>query len=292
MISCEMEDTMLYQDIPRIYTAIAEWGACLVYLYILKKENMKSVHFLTGSLFMLAMQSIFLILTGSVTEILWIPCMMIAVGMMYGFLMIGGNMKPLGAAYCCARAFVLAEFAASLQWQMVSIVQTWGNQSIWVEILITMVIFGGCFTIDIYLEKDLLKQNYLEQMTVKEVAAAAIMAVAIFAFSNLSFLNENAPFASKERADIFSIRTLIDFGGIAILHAYQSRISEYVTEKELSVMNVMLKSQYEQYRNYQDSLDLIQMKYHDLKHQITGLRAGNEKNGLIPWKKKSLLLKI
>ena len=123
MISCEMEDTMLYQDIPRIYTAIAEWGACLVYLYILKKENMKSVHFLTGSLFMLAMQSIFLILTGSVTEILWIPCMMIAVCMMYGFLMIGGNMKPLGAAYCCARAFVLAEFAASLQWQMVSVVQ-------------------------------------------------------------------------------------------------------------------------------------------------------------------------
>ena len=42
MISCEMEDTMLYQDIPRIYTAIAEWGSCLVYLYILKKENMKS----------------------------------------------------------------------------------------------------------------------------------------------------------------------------------------------------------------------------------------------------------
>ena len=63
---------------------------------------------------MLAMQSIFLTLTGSVTEILWIPCMMIAAGMMYGFLMVGGNMKPLGAAYCCARAFVLAEFAASL----------------------------------------------------------------------------------------------------------------------------------------------------------------------------------
>lgn len=38
MISCEMEDTMLYQDIPRIYTAIAEWGSCLVYLYILKKK--------------------------------------------------------------------------------------------------------------------------------------------------------------------------------------------------------------------------------------------------------------
>ena len=217
---------MLYQDIPRIYTAIAEWGSCLVYLYILKKENMKSVHFLAGSLFMLAIQSIFLTLTDNVTEILWISCMMIAAGMMYVFLMIGGKMKPLGAAYCCARAFVLAEFAASLQWQMVSSVQTWENHSIWVEILITIVIFGGCFTLDIYLEKDLLKQNYLEQMTVREVAAVAIMAVAIFAFSNLSFLNENVPFASRERADIFSIRTLIDLGGIAILYAYQSRISE------------------------------------------------------------------
>lgn len=92
------------------------------------------------------------------------------------------------------------------------------------------------------------------------------MAVANLAFSNLSFLNENAPFASRRRADIFSIRTLIDFGGIAILYAYQSRISEYVAE-ELSVMNVMLKSQYDQYRNYQDSLDLIQMKYHDLKRR-------------------------
>ena len=274
---------MLYQDIPRIYTAIAEWGSCLVYLYILKKENMKSVHFIAGSLFMLAIQSIFLTVTDNVNEILWIPCMMIAAGMMYVFLMIGGKIKPLGTAYCCARAFVLAEFVASLQWQIVSSVQTWGNQSIWIEILITIFIFGGCFTLDIYLEKDLLKQNYLEQMTVKEVAAVAIMAVAIFAFSNLRFLNESAPFASRERADIFSIRTLIDLGGIAILYAYQSRISEYIAERELSVMNMMLKSQYEQYRNYQDSLDLIQMKYHDLKHQITGLRAESDEEKRKEW---------
>ena len=274
---------MLYQDIPRIYTAIAEWGACLVYLYMLKREKMKSAHFLIGVLLMLALQCAFLVATGNVSEVLWIPCMIIAVAIMYVFLMVGGSMKPLGAGYCCARAFVLAEFVASLQWQIVSIVQVRGIQSFWTEILITIIIFGGCFVIDIYLERDYLKQDYLQQMTVKEVVAAAIMAVTIFAFSNLSFLSENIPFASKERADIFSMRTLIDFGGIAILHAYQSRISEYVAEKELSVMNVMLKSQYDQYRNYQDSLDLIQMKYHDLKHQITGLRAESDEEKRKKW---------
>ena len=274
---------MLYQDIPRIYTAIAEWGACLVYLYMLKREKMKSAHFLIGVLLMLALQCAFLVATGNVSEVLWIPCMIIAVAIMYVFLMVGGSMKPLGAGYCCARAFVLAEFVASLQWQIVSIVQVRGIQSFWTEILITIIVFGGCFVIDIYLERDFLKQDYLQQMTVKEVVAAAIMAVTIFAFSNLSFLSENVPFASKERADIFSMRTLIDFGGIAILHAYQSRISEYIAEKELSAMNVILKSQYDQYRNYQDSLDLIQMKYHDLKHQITALRAESDAEKRKKW---------
>lgn len=274
---------MSYQDIPRIYTAIAEWGACMVYLYMLKRENMKSARFLIGALLMLAVQCMFLTVTGNVSEIFWIPCMLIAVSMMYLFLLNGGNMNPLGAGYCCARAFVLAEFVASLQWQLVSILQAQGIQSDWIEIFITMVVFGGCFAIDIYLEKDFLKQDYLRQMTVKEVAAAVIMAVTIFSFSNLSFLNINAPFAGKERADIFSMRTLIDFGGIAILHAYQSRISEYVAEKELSAINVILKSQYDQYRNYQDSLDLIQMKYHDLKHQITDLRAESDEEKRKKW---------
>ena len=109
-------------------------------------------------LLMLALQCAFLVATGNVSEVLWIPCMIIAVAIMYVFLMVGGSMKPLGAGYCCARAFVLAEFVASLQWQIVSIVQVRGIQSFWTEILITIIVFGGCFVIDIYLERDYLKQ--------------------------------------------------------------------------------------------------------------------------------------
>ena len=90
---------------------------------------------------------------------------------------------------------------------------------------------------------------------------------------------------SKEKAKFVTLGAdqQIDFGGIAILHAYQSRISEYIAEKELSAMNVILKSQYDQYRNYQDSLDLIQMKYHDLKHQITALRAESDAEKRKKW---------
>ncbi len=273
----------LYQDIPRIYTAIAEWSACITYLYMLKKDKMKSFPFALGCCVMLMIQSVFLIVTGKLPEVFWIPCMVAAVSMMYVFLLFGGGLTPLRAGYCCARAFVLAEFIASLQWQIVSAFQAGGYSCIWLQIVITIVVYVSCFFINIKLEKNFLTQNYLQQMTVKEVTAAVLMALAIFAFSNLSFLYDKMLFTSTKRPDIFAIRTLVDFGGMAILHAYQSRISEYIAENELSSMNLILKTQYDQYRNYQDSLDLIQMKYHDLKHQITGLRTETEEERRKQW---------
>lgn len=44
-------------------------------------------------------------------------------------------------------------------------------------------------------------------------------------------------------------------------------------EKELSAINATLKSQYEQYRYFQESMEMVHIKYHDLQHQIAGLRA-------------------
>ena len=133
------------------------------------------------------------------------------------------------------------------------------------------------------MEKPLLTEDYLRQLTIKEVLSAVGIVIVVFAFSNLSFIYGNSPFTSTIRADIFNLRTIVDLGGIAILYAHQSRICEYIAEKELSAMNTVLKNQYEQYRNYQDSLDLIQMKYHDLKHQITGLRAENDEERRKEW---------
>ena len=64
-----------YQDIPRICTAIAEWGACVAYLYLLKKEKMKSVSFWLVSSLVLAVQIVFLVATANVPIIFWNPCM-------------------------------------------------------------------------------------------------------------------------------------------------------------------------------------------------------------------------
>lgn len=271
------------QDIPRICTALAEWGACMVYLCLIKKEKFRRLSFWIVSLAVLAVQAAFLELTGGLPVAFWLSCMAVAVAIMYVFLLMGGGLSVLGAGYCSARAFLLAEFTAALEWQVFAFLQSIGHGSLWIHVILVFALYGGCFWITAYLERPALTDDYLGQLTLREVLAAAGIAAAIFAFSNLSFLYSNLPFTSSRMADIFSIRTLVDFGGIAVLFAYQSRICDYMAERELTAMNTVLKSQYDQYRNYQDSLDLIHVKYHDLKHQIAALRMETDEEKRRKW---------
>lgn len=272
----------LYQDIPRTYTALAEWGACLTYLYLAGGIT-KSRFFMVITPVSLAVQILFLNFTGNLSTIFWIPCMIMAAGLMYICIRLCSDLSALAAGYCCAKAFLLAEFAASLEWQIHTWLQAIGIYSWWTNILLLVLVYGICFIAVFFLERTMFSQEYILQLTLKEVLSAAGMVAAAFAFSNLSFVYGNSPFTSQLKADIFNIRTLIDLGGIAILCAYQSRTCEYIAENELTAIQSILRSQYDQYRNYQDSLELIHMKYHDLKHQIAGLRAETDDQRRKKW---------
>ncbi len=274
---------MFYQDIPRIYTAIAEWCACMLVLYSIKKDKMKAGKFWIFSLIALAAQILFLELTGNVGKYLWVPCMMVAISLMYVFLKFAGDLSWLSAGFSCAKAFLIAEFIASLEWQIFTFFQANGYGCTWLQLLLTTVIYGLSFIILSKVEKSFDNQDYLKEIKIKEVLVSTGIAVVIFGFSNLSFIYNDLPFTSSFRPDIFFIRTLVDFAGIAIIYVYQSRICEYIASNELSAMNAVLKSQYDQYRNYQDSLELIHMKYHDLKHQIAGLRMETDEERRKKW---------
>ena len=83
-----------------------------------------------------------------------------------------------------------------------------------------------------------------------ELISISLIVIAIFAFSNLSFIIPNTHFSGSEVMNIFNVRTLVDFGGVAILYAYQSRVFELQVEKELVSINKVLQSQYDNYRKY------------------------------------------
>lgn len=211
--------------------------------------------------------------------------MVAAALLMYLFIYTVGNVHSITAAYLCARAFLIAEFTASFQWQLDCYLNARVDVEhfVFAKIVMLVVIYTAIFVLVAFMEKPLMNPEYLNKITYKEfIAVIAIVAVA-FTFSNLSFIWKNTPFSSGFRSDIFNIRTLFDLAGMTILYAYQSRVCELMAESEIVTMDSMLKSQYNQYRNYQESIDLINMKYHDLKHQIAGLRAETDIDKRTEW---------
>ncbi len=107
----------------------------------------------------------------------------------------------------------------------------------------------------------------------KEFLSTLFIGVAVYAASNLSYVSPDTPFSGKMTAEIYNIRTLVDLGGMAILFAHHMQLVEYRRKKERDALQNVLQAQYAQYRSAQDSIDLINKKYHDLKHQIAVLRS-------------------
>lgn len=107
--------TGTYEDIPRYYTAIAEWISCMLFCYFYRRKIKKSC-FAGIAAGMLVLQTGWLMLTGNVSTLFWIPCMIIAIGMMFLFLWMVIEATWKMVAYCCMKAFLTAEFMASLEW--------------------------------------------------------------------------------------------------------------------------------------------------------------------------------
>lgn len=259
-------------DIPRIYTAIAEWAACMLFILPVKKrfDRMKIGIIETV---VLIVQSLFLAATGDVQIYFWIPCMVIAVLLMVGFIYGCCEISLRDAGYFGMIAFVAAEFMASVEWQVVCFFWNGSAPVIAIQIVLLIVIYGGvAFILYKMLYMHLPKDGKMG-ISFKEYASGFLIAVAVFAVSNISFLTENTPFSGTYAFEIGNIRTLVDLGGIAILYAHLIQCCELRVRQELEAVQNVLQNQYVQYKQSRESIELINYKYHDLKHQIAVLRS-------------------
>ena len=260
-------------DIPRLYTALAEWGACMVYILFLERR-LRGWRLWSWSGFLLAVLTAFLVLTDDLPIALWIPCMTAAVGIM--LLLVGTccQLEWTDAAYYTVQAFVLAEFAASLEWQLhcFLLLERSGGAFLPAALLLAAV-YLPCFLLVSWLLRRFAARPGPMRITRGELCSAVIIGIAEFAASNLSFLSVQTPFSGRYSGEIYNIRTIMDLGGLAILYAHHVQCHDLRVRRELEAVQNTLRSQYRQYQLSRESIDLINRKYHDLKHQITVLRA-------------------
>ena len=110
----------LITDIPRLYTGLAEWAGCLIMLLICRRK-VSNAALIAISMAAAVLQCGFLTATAGVEAgALWIAIMLLAVFFMFLFIFLCAGISLLGAVYCTAAAFLFAEFAASLEWQLYS----------------------------------------------------------------------------------------------------------------------------------------------------------------------------
>ena len=265
-----MENIM--PDIPRIYTAIAEWMACMLFILPVKKrfDRVKTGTLMAAAL---AIQSLFLTVTGDVRIYFWIPCMIIAVLLMVGFIYGCCDISMTDAGYFGIIAFVAAEFMASVEWQIVCYFWKGKIPAILIQAVMLVLIYGIAIIILYKVLHMHLPKDGKMGISIKEYISGLVIAIAVFAVSNISFLTENTPFSGRYSFEIGNIRTLVDLGGIAILYAHLIQCCELRVRKELEAVQNVLQNQYVQYKQSRESIELINYKYHDLKHQIAVLRS-------------------
>ena len=87
------------QDIPKLYTALAEWLACLVYILLLKKrfDKYRTAGILAAALPLICILQYYI---GILPVTFWIPLMIVAMLFMYGLILLCCRVTYTGAAFC------------------------------------------------------------------------------------------------------------------------------------------------------------------------------------------------
>lgn len=261
----------IIQDIPKLYTALAEWMSCLVFVLLLKRRWSRPVTcgIMLASLAVLGILQNWI---GRAPVALWIPGMIVALLIMYGTMLLCCRETATDIGFYWAIAFIFAEFAASLEWQFYSFYAQSLGDSLGAQAIFLIVFYGIMFYAAYVFQKKQLGKSGTYHVAWKEVISAGIIAVGAFLISNISYVYPNTPLSGQSRAEIFYIRTLVDLAGGVMLIAQQDRWRDMQTRLELDSINGLLQRQYEQYRQSRENIEAINRKYHDLKHQIGVIR--------------------
>lgn len=262
------------QNVPPLWTALFHWLACMVYVSLLPQRRGRRM----GAAIALALLAV-------LTPYMWVIAPLdggrfnlgmagfAALTLLPFSLLCAGDFHA--HVYYCARAFILGGFTVSLAWQLYSYYEPrlpWLSP-FWVEAAF-MAVLGGA----VYAGMWLLERTHRREMEEMDISrptcvGAAAIAFIIYVLSSLSYTQVRTPFTTTVEAEAFNIRTMVYLGGVAVLYAYHLQLCESHALREVSALQNVLDMQYASYQQSQASIDMVNRKYHDLKHQIAVLRA-------------------
>ena len=272
---------------PGYYYAISYWLSALVMILVHgcgKKDVWKYGHGV------LSFISIFTVMffTDGIKQMFFMPLMVCVFLLMLLYIRMAGELPWRETGFFCAKAFINAEFAASLCWQIHYFYtgdfsgQEVGTpeQMLW-RVLHMIVIYAVLYILIYLLERYLKKDIEELQITRRELLVVYFVMIMVYCISNVSYVDVKSIFSAGTAMDVFIIRTLADLSGMAVLYAYHIQVKEIQMRFEKDTLRNIMDMQYKNYKLSKESIDIVNQKYHDLKHQINLLKSGadSEKAG-------------
>ena len=271
------------QNIPFYWTALSHWVSCVMLILCLPRR-----------------------LSGWRTGVFWAVLLMIQQGYMwftepqdglvFNLLMLGFALICLGAVfslyrvslrkalYFTARTFLTAGFTVSLAWQIYIFVlrKIRVPEGEAAQIALQVLIVGGvllaCCVIFCAGEAAIAVTDRNMSIRWPVSIAGVIVGFAVYILSSISFAPLETPFTARTYEEAFRMRSLIYFAGVSMLTAAHYQICDAWVRRERDALQNTLDMQLNNYRIEQASVELVNRKYHDLKHQIEVLRSSVEKD--------------
>lgn len=265
-------DATAVADIPRLYTAIAEWGSCLVFVLIAARRlrwPATIAVLLVGLAALVGVQWV----AGQLAVSLWVPGMLAATATMFALLYGALRVNAVTAGYLTVRAFVLAELTASVHWQLD---RFYGDAPDGVRIGMLVVVYGAVLTTAWVAERRHMPPGSHVQVGRTDLIGALAIGALTFGISNLSFISANTPFSGRLGPELLYIRTLVDLCGYIALYVQHEVRRGLHARREADAMSSLLASQHEQYEISRRAIDEVNRKYHDMKHHLDAARAESD----------------
>ena len=266
-------------DIPFVWTAQFHWLGYMLFIALLPKRMKRLPTALIGLLFLpvqVALYSVIAPLRGMPFNL---GMSLFAVWTLLP-LVILTDVPLRTQIYCCARAFIVGGFTASFAWQIYrfyslrypALAARGWEVALMLLVGLTIIVLIGLL--------ESRHRTELSEMPLPwtRVAETVMIALFIYILSSLSYTALDTPFSAETESQVFLTRTVVYLAGLAILYALHLNLCESYAKSERDALKGILERQYENYRVRQESINLVNQKYHDLKHQIALLRSeiGND----------------
>ena len=264
--------------LPRLLTALSEWGAILIVACFLPlRFSKKATVFLLPLLLLgqVLLRSFGSYDRGDAQMYFWFSIgMTVNLCYMYLCLLLLSKGRTSSLFFYWALAFLMAETSSSLGWQVARLLEkpSLGSPSgAFLSLFPMGLVLAGCYFI---------LHEYKEVLPSFQGPSLTILAVLI---STLTFLASNvnvlrSPLWKKLSLDVIYymvglIRTLVDLGGLLSFYLLLKSLKEKQMERGMAALNRVMELQYQQYLEFREMTSYVSGQYHDLKHQVAALRT-------------------